>query len=134
MDESEELQRAATDADAIAKLASFVRCARQLLLLLRAVCMGGWGLDGLLHPCACRRDTTCSPRLREGALRTLGTLCADKEEHRRQLVDCKVLPQIAAALWESSAPAVRAAACLCMRSLSRSTKLLRWGCTDAAGA
>lgn len=29
----------------------------------------------------------------EGALRCLATLCAEREEHRRQLVDCKVLPQ-----------------------------------------
>ena len=62
----------------------------------------------------------------EGALRVLGLLCASAEPNRRQLVECRVLPQLAAALAEAWPP-LRAAACLCMRSLSRSTNLLRWG-------
>lgn len=89
-----ELQQAAADADAIAKLATILR------------------------------DSERPPRLVEGALRCLATLCAEKEEHRRQLVECKVLPQITAAL-SNERPGTRAAACMCMRSLSRSTKLLR---------
>ena len=124
-----------------------------------------------LAPAACWllcREPARPPRLVEGALRCLATLCATREEHRRQLVDCKVLPQVSAceqhastrrlpacwglkagvqpllccealhfvllicwlqivaALSDPSAP-VRAAACTCMRSLSRSTKLLRCG-------
>lgn len=91
---SPELQQAAADADAITKLAAILR------------------------------EPARPPRLVEGALRCLATLCAEKEEHRRQLVECKVLPQVAAALSDERS-ATRAAACMCMRSLSRSTKLLR---------
>ena len=61
--DSPELQQAAADADAIAKLAAFLR------------------------------DPPRPPRLVEGALRCLATLCATREEHRRQLVDARVLPQ-----------------------------------------
>jgi len=48
-----------------------------------------------LHPwlAACREPNR-PPRLVEGALRCLATLCADKEEHRRQLVEARVLPQV----------------------------------------
>ncbi|PSC76204.1 armadillo repeat-containing 8-like isoform B [Micractinium conductrix] len=91
---SAELQQAAADADAVARLAAILR------------------------------EPERPARLVEGALRCLATLCADKEEHRRQLVECSVLPQIATALSDPSPP-IRAAACMCMRSLSRSTKLLR---------
>ncbi len=48
------------------------------------------------HPC---QSSPCSdparpPRLVEGALRCLATLCLDHEPHRRQLMECKVLPQV----------------------------------------
>ncbi|KAI7844558.1 hypothetical protein COHA_001916 [Chlorella ohadii] len=89
-----ELQQAAADADAIAKLGAILN------------------------------DPARPPRLVEGALRCLATLCLDHEPHRRQLMECKVLPQIAAALSDPQ-PSMRAAACMCMLSLSRSTKLLR---------
>jgi hypothetical protein len=66
------------------------------------------------------------PEVQEGALRALGMLCASTEANRRQLVDCRVLPQLAGALAEEGSAQLRAAACLCMRSLSRSTNLLGW--------
>ncbi|EFN59484.1 hypothetical protein CHLNCDRAFT_138098 [Chlorella variabilis] len=94
VEHSVELQQAAADADAIVKLAAILR------------------------------EPPRPARLVEGALRCLATLCANREEHRRQLVDAKVLPQVAAALSDTR-PSTRAAACMCMRSLSRSTKLLR---------
>jgi len=63
--------------------------------------------------------------LQEGALRALGLLCYTAEANRRQLVECRVLPQLAGCLGEEGSPALRAAACSCMRSLSRSANLLR---------
>lgn len=39
-------------------------------------------------------DPARPPRLVEGALRCLATLCLDHEAHRRQLMECKVLPQV----------------------------------------
>jgi hypothetical protein len=151
VEHSAELQMAAADADAVAKLAALLR---------------GGGPP---------------PQVVEGALRCLATLCAGREENRRQLVEARVLRQVgvagrrvgggAAARPEALAaglhaaeggrypaqvacprlrritcaprllarrttlqvaaalsdprPATRAAACACMRSLSRSTKLLR---------
>ena len=61
---------------------------------------------------------------RKNALLGLKMLTENEEKHRVQLVDCGALPLVASALTDAS-PAVRGAACCCMRSLSRSTRLLR---------
>ena len=47
-----------------------------------------------------------------------------REEHRRKLVECRVMPQLTAALSDADL-GVRAAACACVRSLSRSIRVLR---------
>ncbi|KAI3433416.1 hypothetical protein D9Q98_003231 [Chlorella vulgaris] len=94
VEHSAELQLAAADADAVAKL------------------------------CAILRQQWRAPPVVEGALRCLAALCSKREEQRRQVVDARVLPVVVAALSHQSLP-MRAAACMCMRSLSRSTKLLR---------
>lgn len=93
--DSEALQRAASDADAISKLAAF------------------------LH------DEHCSAKLKEGTLRALGTLCMplNREDSRKQLLEAKVLTPIVKSLQDPSA-SIRAAGCSCLRSLSRSVKHL----------
>ncbi|CAL8464825.1 g4360 [Coccomyxa elongata] len=97
--DNRELQAATADSDAISKLAGFLR-----------------------------RDD-CSPRLKEGTLRALSTLCADREQSRRQLLDAEAMAPIVRALDDPS-PQVRLAACMCVRSLSRSAKSLRGSMVD----
>jgi hypothetical protein len=58
------------------------------------------------------------------SLLVLGMLTETVEHHRRKLVDSGALPAVAAALTDPDL-SVRGAACCCMRSLSRSTRLLR---------
>mmetsp|Transcript_8555 Transcript_8555/g.24546 ORF Transcript_8555/g.24546 Transcript_8555/m.24546 type:complete len:680 (-) Transcript_8555:360-2399(-) len=96
----EELQKMAADADAINKLAAFLR------------------------------DDNCSGHLLEGTLHALGTLCMEREESRKQLMDAKVLAPVASAL-EHEQSGVREAACLCIRSLSRTVKQQRSALVEA---
>lgn len=93
-DGKEDLMRAAADADAVSRLASLLK------------------------------EPEEGPKGRAAALMTLGMLCADNEEYRRQLVDAAGLPYVAEALRDVH-PGVRGAASCCMHSLSRSTRLLR---------
>lgn len=109
VEDSVDLQRAAADADVITKLANFLRqsgggCSNG----------GGGGLG----------TATTSKTLQRGTLRALGVLCFEQEGLRRQLADCAVLPIVAAAMNDDD-PEIQAAACCCIRSLTRSTKLLR---------
>lgn len=53
-----------------------------------------------------------------------------REECRRQVIDAKILPYIVSAMSHKST-GVRAAACQCTRSLSRSVKNLRTNLVDA---
>mmetsp|Transcript_53933 Transcript_53933/g.89750 ORF Transcript_53933/g.89750 Transcript_53933/m.89750 type:complete len:639 (+) Transcript_53933:58-1974(+) len=98
--DSEDLQKAASESDAIAKLAAFVQA------------------------------ETSPFRLKETALIALAALCESREESRRQVIDVKVLPAVVTALEHSDA-GIRAAACSCARSLSRSVKVLRTSLVDA---
>ena len=115
-----ELQQAAADADAIAKLAAILRWvlagrgglwagqggskqshAGQQLVLQPANRVVKWQPGRQCkHPRwrPCRSDPARPPRLVEGALRCLATLCSSHEEHRRQLMECRVLPQVGRAL------------------------------------
>ena len=80
--------------------------------------------DAIVRLATLVRDPAIGVKGRGSALLALGMLTEKVESHRRQLVDSGVLPVIASALTDASS-AVRAAACNCMRSLSRSTRLLR---------
>ncbi|CAG9466983.1 unnamed protein product [Pedinophyceae sp. YPF-701] len=59
----------------------------------------------------------------EGALRALGASMVAHEEPRLMALDARVLPPLLAAL-ESSSPGVRAAACACLRALTRSVRVI----------
>lgn len=77
----------------------------------------------ILAQLLCQESAT--PDLKRGVLSSLAYMCRDEERHRARLVtDCKALQPIAHALQDAD-PRVCKAACSCMRSLSRSTKLLR---------
>ncbi|KAL3702075.1 hypothetical protein R1sor_020097 [Riccia sorocarpa] len=64
-----------------------------------------------------------------GVLSALAELCSRFQESRRQLLDMQVQARIIAAL-EHDCASVRAAACSCIRSLSRSVRNLRTSLTD----
>ncbi|KAL4524710.1 hypothetical protein Ndes2526B_g06900 [Nannochloris sp. 'desiccata'] len=80
--------------------------------------------DAILRLTSLLQAPTTSPKGRVNSLLVLGMLTETVESHRRKLVDCGALPAIAAALADPSL-SVRGAACCCMKSLSRSTRLLR---------
>ncbi|GAA5878604.1 hypothetical protein JCM3774_004079 [Rhodotorula dairenensis] len=63
-------------------------------------------------------------RVREGLLLSIATLCATSEAHRRAVLDAQLLPVILEAFLHPFV-GVRAAACHCVRALSRSVSVLR---------
>lgn len=101
----EDYQKAACDADTIATLASFLK-----------------------DP-----SPTVSIRLREASLKALAAICELREESRKQVIEAKVLSHVVAALAHPEA-SIRGAACLCLKSLSRSAKNLRTSLMDAGVA
>lgn len=98
--DSDELQKAACDADAIAKLTPLV-------------------MADEVHP-----------QYKEAGLLALAAVCSSREESRKQVIDSKILPHIISSMADGSS-GVRAAACQCTRSLSRSVKNLRTCLIDA---
>ena len=104
--DNETMQKAACDADAIKRLAAIVQ----------------------------QQGTTTlqkgpSEKLIQGVFEALAAIALFKDEYRKQIVDAGVAPHIVAAMQHPS-PKVRTAACLCTRSLSRSTNLLRTALVD----
>ncbi|GAA5900375.1 hypothetical protein JCM5296_001412 [Sporobolomyces johnsonii] len=63
-------------------------------------------------------------RVREGLLLALAAMTASSEVHRRMLLDAHLLPHLLTSLVHPSV-GVRAAACHCIRALSRSVNVLR---------
>ncbi|GAA5979269.1 hypothetical protein JCM10908_002862 [Rhodotorula pacifica] len=63
-------------------------------------------------------------RVREGLLLSIATLCATSEAHRRAVLDAQLLPPILES-FRHPFVGVRAAACHCVRALSRSVSVLR---------
>lgn len=125
--ESEMLQKAASEVDAIAKLA-------QSLISLGAT-SNAMAVESPLSDSASTSPQhttvmTHQDRLRESILLALGAACSLREECRKQVIDAKVLPVIVQCL-ESPLVGIRAAACQCTRSLSRSVKNLRTSLVDA---
>eukprot|EP00180_Rhodochaete_pulchella_P002859 Plantae.Rhodophyta-Rhodochaete_pulchella.ctg4509.p1 GENE.Plantae.Rhodophyta-Rhodochaete_pulchella.ctg4509~~Plantae.Rhodophyta-Rhodochaete_pulchella.ctg4509.p1 ORF type:complete len:424 (-),score=67.26 Plantae.Rhodophyta-Rhodochaete_pulchella.ctg4509:966-2237(-) len=98
--DSEKLQKASADADALNKIIAILK-----------------------------ESPERTPALFESALRCLAALTGCREKSREVVLEAKVLPVIVGALTGSSAT-LRSAAAGCLRSLSRSVRVLRNCLTD----
>ncbi|EFA79523.1 armadillo repeat-containing protein [Heterostelium album PN500] len=76
-------------------------------------------------------DSSSSEKLQENALSAIAVLCSMRDDSRRQVADLKLIPNIVSFL-QSNNQAIRAAACRCARSLSRSIKHLRTSLYDSS--
>ncbi|KAF9939717.1 hypothetical protein BGZ67_009070 [Mortierella alpina] len=108
--ESESMQKAVCEMEAIPKLVSVISQMDE---------------DDNVYGIVGQKD-----KLKENSLLALAAISQIKEDCRKQVIDAKVLPHIVAAMSHPSV-GVRAAACQCTRSLSRSVKNLRTSLVDA---
>ncbi|ORZ01688.1 armadillo-type protein [Syncephalastrum racemosum] len=120
--DSEDMQRAAYEADAIP-------CLVELLTSTASKenedgMYDGPGIPGT-GSVAKRRE-----KVRENCLIAIAASTLMKEECRSQAISAKVLPHVVSAL-QSKQPHVRLAACQCAKSLSRSVSNLRTSLVDA---
>ncbi|KAJ3191730.1 Armadillo repeat-containing protein 8, partial [Dinochytrium kinnereticum] len=125
--DSEEMQQAAMEGGAIQKLAVFIQPKKR-----GAEPTPMKGLEGVLQIPA-QKPTGYPPKIREGALLGISAICSLKEDCRKQVIDSKLLPHIVEAMTDPI-PQIRAAACQCTRSLSRSVKNLRTSLVDGGVA
>ncbi|KAF0444540.1 ARM repeat-containing protein [Gigaspora margarita] len=109
--DNEELQKAACDSEAVSKLAEFVTHISD---------QNSSYYDPLGD----------GDKLKENALMALAAISSLTDEGRKLVVDAKIIPHIVAAMSHRSY-GVRAAACQCTRSLSRSVHILRTNLVDA---
>ncbi|CAG8494011.1 15221_t:CDS:10 [Acaulospora morrowiae] len=109
--DNEELQKAACDSGAVLKLADFVTHV-------------GDQDNSYYDPLG------DSDKLKENALMALAAISSLTEDGRKLVVDAKIVPHIVKAMSHRSY-GVRAAACQCTRSLSRSVNILRTNLVDA---
>ena len=72
---------------------------------------------------------TLQDQYTESALMAIAAIASLREECRRTVIDAKILPKIVEAM-SSTVVGIRAAACQCARSLSRSVKNLRTSLLD----
>ncbi|KAG0378714.1 hypothetical protein BGX24_003000 [Mortierella sp. AD032] len=108
--ESENMQKAVCDMEAIPKLASIISQMDE---------------EDNVYGIVGQKD-----KLKENSLLALAAISQLKEDCRKQVIEAKVLSHIVAAMSHPSV-GVRAAACQCTRSLSRSVKNLRTSLVDA---
>ncbi|KAF9980317.1 Armadillo repeat-containing protein 8 [Modicella reniformis] len=108
--ESDSMQTEVCKLDAIPKLASIISQMEE---------------EDNVYGIVGRRD-----KLKENSLLALAAISQMKEDCRKKVIDAKVLPHIVRAMSHPSV-GVRAAACQCTRSLSRSVKNLRTDLVDA---
>ncbi|KAF9432236.1 hypothetical protein BGZ76_011086 [Entomortierella beljakovae] len=108
--ESEDMQKAVCDMEAIPKLAAIISQMDE---------------EDNVYGIVGQKD-----KLKENSLLALAAISQMKEDCRKQVIEAKVLPHIVAAMSHPSV-GVRAAACQCTRSLSRSVKNLRTSLVDA---
>ncbi|KAI8388249.1 armadillo-type protein [Radiomyces spectabilis] len=123
--DSEDMQKAAYDADAIPRLVE---------LLASVSCKDADGDADLklgvpgMGSMARRKE-----KIKENSLIALAAATLLKEECRSQAIESKVLPHMVSAL-QAKQPNVRLAACQCAKSLSRSVSNLRTSLVDAGAA
>ncbi|OAQ27260.1 ARM repeat-containing protein [Linnemannia elongata AG-77] len=108
--ESENMQKAVCDMEAIPKLASIISQMDE---------------EDNVYGIVGQKD-----KLKENSLLALAAISQLKEDCRKQVIEAKVLSHIVSAMSHPSV-GVRAAACQCTRSLSRSVKNLRTSLVDA---
>ncbi|KAI7864822.1 armadillo-type protein [Spinellus fusiger] len=113
--DSEDMQKAAFDADAIPRLVEL--------------------LSNLPKASFCTKSTTTmipkrKEKIRENALIAIAAATLTKEECRTQAIEAKVLSHVVSAL-QSDQTHVRLAACQCAKSLSRSVSNIRTSLVDA---
>ncbi|KAG0250788.1 hypothetical protein BG011_008103 [Mortierella polycephala] len=108
--ESESMQKAVCDMEAIPKLVSIISQMDE---------------EDNVYGIVGQKD-----KLKENSLLALAAISQLKEDCRKQVIEAKVLPHIVAAMSHPTV-GVRAAACQCTRSLSRSVKNLRTSLVDA---
>ncbi|KAG0315862.1 hypothetical protein BGZ97_007736 [Linnemannia gamsii] len=108
--ESENMQKAVCDMEAIPKLASIISQMDE---------------EDNVYGIVGQKD-----KLKENSLLALAAISQLKEDCRKQVIEAKVLSHIVSAM-SHPAVGVRAAACQCTRSLSRSVKNLRTSLVDA---
>ncbi|KAF9900332.1 hypothetical protein EC991_007475 [Linnemannia zychae] len=108
--ESENMQKAVCDMEAIPKLASIISQMDE---------------EDNVYGIVGQKD-----KLKENSLMALAAISQLKEDCRKQVIEAKVLSHIVSAMSHPSV-GVRAAACQCTRSLSRSVKNLRTTLVDA---
>ncbi|CAB4378080.1 unnamed protein product [Rhizophagus irregularis] len=112
--DNEELQKAACDSDAVPKLADFVT---------HVVDQESSYYDPVGD----------GDKLKENALMALAAISSLTDDGRKLVVEAKIIPHIVAAMSHRSY-GIRAAACQCTRSLSRSINILRTSLVDAGVA
>ncbi|KAI9349342.1 armadillo-type protein [Pilaira anomala] len=119
--DSEEMQKAAFDADAISRLAELLASVSSKEVEEEEVVqMGVPGIGSV----AKRRE-----KIKENSLIAIAAATLLKEECRTQAIESKVLPHVISGL-NSKQPNVRLAACQCTKSLSRSVSHLRTSLVD----
>ncbi|KAI9204522.1 armadillo-type protein [Polychytrium aggregatum] len=144
--ESEEYQRVAMENEAVLKLAGLIHTAfaagfdKDLNRSPLAAASPSPLLGPNAKPKPGTKDEPVIPKMEisaahseklvESTLVAIAAVCSLREECRKQVIDAKLLPGIIACLNHRSSP-IRAAACSCVRSLSRSVKNLRTCLMDA---
>ncbi|KAI9321638.1 armadillo-type protein [Dichotomocladium elegans] len=123
--DSEDMQKAAYDADAISRLSELLASASAKQNEEDAEEL--FGVPGV-GSVAKRKE-----KIRENSLIAIAAASLLKEECRTQAIESKVLPHVVSAL-QSKYPHVRLAACQCAKSLSRSVSNLRTNLVDAGVA
>lgn len=123
--DSEEMQKAAYDADAISRLAELLASVSSKDAEEDATPQVGVPGMGSV---AKRKE-----KIKENSLIAIAAATLLKEECRTQAIEAKVLPHVISGL-SSKQPNVRLAACQCAKSLSRSVSHLRTSLVDAGVA
>ena len=116
--ENDELQRAASEADAVSKLS-------QLLFTSYVACS-----DDNCSNMKKKAPKAFFSRMCENSLVAIAAICSLREECRKSVIESKILPVVVKSL-ENPNSSIRVAACQAARSLSRSVKFLRTSLVDA---
>ncbi|KAI8810027.1 armadillo-type protein [Cladochytrium replicatum] len=131
--DNEKLQKTSMDKEAIVKLSQMIFCLEEehgdgtVEEISRAAASAATGASG-------KSALGTGPpalKVRRSALLAIAAICYHSEECRKAVIESKVLPHIVAAMYHPANVGIRAAACQCTRSLSRSVKNLRTALVDS---